>query len=94
MVVIPMKYMSAATAAQLFGGQIVSAAPLYGQNVFGNRGGTRSRYGGGNNGYGNGYGYNSGYDSGSYRSGPSIGGGYGRFGRSQSDYGNTSPYLR
>ncbi|MFW6438332.1 MAG: hypothetical protein ACOCZ7_04885 [Armatimonadota bacterium] len=38
MVVIPMDHMSAATAAQLFGGQVVAPSPMYGQNSFGNRG--------------------------------------------------------
>jgi hypothetical protein len=80
MVVVPMQYMSAATAAQLFGGQIISASPMYGQSSFGNRGSARGGYGGG-------------YDSGSYRSGPSIGG-FGQSNYGQSGYGQGGSYLR
>ena len=75
MVIIPLKYMSAATAAQLFGGTVIAPSPMYGQSAFGQRGSANRHYGGNQ---GNGYG------SGSYQSGPSIGGSYGQFGQSNS----------
>ncbi|MGI5820341.1 MAG: hypothetical protein ACOX9R_19815 [Armatimonadota bacterium] len=65
MVVIPMKYMSAATAASIFGGAVIAPSPFFGQSAFGNRGAVGRNYGG--------------YDAG-YQSGPSIGGGLGQFG--------------
>jgi hypothetical protein len=75
MVVIPMKYMSAATAAQLFGGTVIAPSPMYGQSAFGSRGSANRNYGGG---------YDSGGRVGSYQSGPSIGGSYGQFGQGNS----------
>lgn len=74
MIVIPMKYMSAATAVQLFGGAVIAPSPMFGQSAFGNRGGANRNYGGG-------------YDTGrvgSYQSGPNIGGSHGQFGQGNS----------
>ena len=74
MIVIPMNYMSAATAAQLFGGTVISPSPMFGQGAFGSRGSANRHYGGG-------------YDSGrvgSYQSGTNIGGSYGQFGQGNS----------
>ncbi len=89
-VLIPLKYMSAATAAQIFGGTVISPMPYYGQGAYGarNTGGVfgGSHYGSGNHGnsnygsnsYGNGnYGSNYGsgsYGVGSYQSGQNVGG--------------------
>jgi len=69
-VLIPLKFMSAATAAQLFGGTVISPMPTYGQNAFGARN-MGSRHGrssyssvnrGGNSGWG------------AYQSGQNVGG--------------------
>ena len=62
--------MSAATAAQIFGGTVIAPMPLYGQGAYGGRNVSR-HYGGG---------YDTGvYGSGAYQPGPSIGG-YGQRG--------------
>ena len=92
MLIIPMKYMSAATAAQLFGGQIVTPSPLYGQSNFGNRGSIGNRGSYGNRGT-----IGGGYGRGSYQSGRSIGGGYddyNSYNRGQSRYDRNDSYLR
>jgi len=75
-VLIPLKFMSAATAAQLFGGTVISPMPMYGQSAFGARNVGR-QYGrnssnGGNYGNGNSGGGNPGW--GSYQSGQNVGG--------------------
>ena len=64
MVLIPLKYMSAATAAQLFGGTVISpggyygyqAAPSYGGYRVGSRIGNARDYGIGRSSYGGEYG--------------------------------------
>ena len=75
-VLIPLKYMSAATAAQIFGGTVISPMPVYGQNAFGARN-IGHQYG--RNNYHNGnYGSrnfgNTNYGWGSYQSGQNVGG--------------------
>lgn len=53
MELIPLQYMSAATAAQLFGGQLIPASPHYGASGYA---GTTGRTMRGQTGYGGGYG--------------------------------------
>ncbi len=70
-VLIPLKFMSAATAAQLFGGTVISPMPMYGQSAFGARNIGR-QYGGNRSNGGNYGGGNPGWSS--YQSGQNVGG--------------------
>lgn len=45
-VVIPLKYLSAAVAAQIFGGTVIPASPFVGESIGGARGGYGSHAGG------------------------------------------------
>lgn len=82
MLVIPMKYMSAATAARIFGGTVIAPSPIYGQVGFGSRGG-----------YGGGYGTGS-YQSGTSIGGGYGQSGYGQGGYNQTGYDQGGSYWR